>query len=425
MNNKIIGCLLLMTTALNAVAQSGTSSPYSQYGLGILTDPSQGGNRGMNGVGIGLRHGKQINTLNPASYAVVDSMTMLFDMGLSGQLTHFKEGGTRVNAQNGNFEYAVGAFRATKGVGVSFGLLPLTNVGYDYTSSQTLTEFNTVIPTSYKGSGGLHQAFVGAGWQVLPHLSVGANVGYMWGTLTRSVTTTATTTVNAIGKVYSATVANYKVDLGAQWEQPLNKQDVLSLGAIVGIGHHLNADAGLTTQVGNGTPTVETIENALALPMSYGVGLSFNHARSLTVALDGQYQKWGALQFPQENSQGQYVLTDGLLKDRVKVTAGVEWLPNPNQAIQSSSKLYRRIYYRAGLGYATPYYNINGQSGPKEISASVGLGIPMFGWMSRSFLNISGQWAHTAAPGLITENIFRLNIGITFNERWFAKWKVE
>jgi hypothetical protein len=26
---------------------------------------------------------------------------------------------------------------------------------------------------------------------------------------------------------------------------------------------------------------------------------------------------------------------------------------------------------------------------------------------------------------MITENTFRINIGMTFNERWFAKWKVE
>jgi len=26
---------------------------------------------------------------------------------------------------------------------------------------------------------------------------------------------------------------------------------------------------------------------------------------------------------------------------------------------------------------------------------------------------------------LITENSFRINIGLTFNERWFAKWKVD
>ena len=43
----------------------------------------------------------------------------------------------------------------------------------------------------------------------------------------------------------------------------------------------------------------------------------------------------------------------------------------------------------------------------------------------RSFLNISGQWVNQTAKDLIDANTFRINIGITFNERWFAKWKVE
>ena len=42
-----------------------------------------------------------------------------------------------------------------------------------------------------------------------------------------------------------------------------------------------------------------------------------------------------------------------------------------------------------------------------------------------TFLNISGQWVHTSAKDLITENTFRINVGITFNEQWFKKWKVK
>ena len=74
----------------------------------------------------------------------------------------------------------------------------------------------------------------------------------------------------------------------------------------------------------------------------------------------------------------------------------------------------------------TPYYKINGQDGPKEWSASLGLGLPiMNSWNNRSQLNISAQWVRQEAKGFIRENTFRINVGLTFNERWFAKWKVE
>ena len=56
---------------------------------------------------------------------------------------------------------------------------------------------------------------------------------------------------------------------------------------------------------------------------------------------------------------------------------------------------------------------------------SLGLGIPIQNVHNgRSLLNISGQWQRSSAQDLITENTFRVNIGITFNEAWFKKWKV-
>ena len=48
-------------------AQSGTNSPYSQYGLGQMAEQSSGFNRGMNGLGLGFREHNQVNYLNPAS----------------------------------------------------------------------------------------------------------------------------------------------------------------------------------------------------------------------------------------------------------------------------------------------------------------------------------------------------------------------
>jgi hypothetical protein len=45
--------------------------------------------------------------------------------------------------------------------------------------------------------------------------------------------------------------------------------------------------------------------------------------------------------------------------------------------------------------------------------------------LGRSTLNVSGQWARRSATNYILDNTFRVTIGFTFNERWFAKWKVD
>jgi len=421
MNKQIIVAAFAFLSALNVQAQSGTNSPYSQYGLGILSDQSQGFSRGMNGVGLALRKGNVVNTLNPASYSAVDSLTMIFDVALSGQITNFKEGNRRLNVKNADFEYAVGSFRLMPKVGASFGVLPYSNIGYDYSTTQTLNESLGSVPIEMKGSGGLHQAFVGLGWKVFRSLSVGANVAYLWGTFDRSVTSGSTTYVEDFSKSFTANVNSYLITLGAQWEHPLTLKDNLLVGVTVGLGHKLHSDVA----VSDGDSTVFSAEKGFELPMTYGLGLGWTHSKKLFVGLDFTMQKWGSVEFPgtvQQGSKKVYALRKDILKDRFGVNAGIDYVPDP----ASRRSFINRVHYRFGAGYATPYYNINGNDGPKELSVSAGFGIPLQNaYNNRSVLNISAQWARTSAKDLITENTFRINLGLTFNERWFAKWKVD
>ena len=246
MNKRTLSSLLAVCLAVSAMgqsgSQSGTISPYSQYGLGVLADQSLSFNRGMGGTGLAMRGGTMVNPLNPASYSAVDSLTMLFDAGLSLQLTNFSESGTSVNGRNADFDYAVGLFRMYKHLGVSFGLLPFSDVGYSYSSSSYLNNTIGSIKETYTGTGGFHQAFVGAGWNPVKPLSIGFNFAYLWGKYNRSVSSTATTTVNSLSKSYKASVSSYNLTLGMQWQQPLNRKDRLTLGATWGLGHKLGAD---------------------------------------------------------------------------------------------------------------------------------------------------------------------------------------
>jgi hypothetical protein len=109
-------------------------------------------------------------------------------------------------------------------------------------------------------------------------------------------------------------------------------------------------------------------------------------------------------------------MTNNYYCDRHKVAVGADWIPNP-----LSRKYLNQVHYRIGASYATPYYKIKGSDGPNELTLSAGFGLPV----SRSMVHISGQWVRSKATGFVTENTFRINIGLTFNERWFAKWKVD
>lgn len=428
MKRTVICSIALGFVSVAAMAQSGTNSPYSQYGIGILSDQSQGFNRGMNGLALGLRYGNQVNSLNPASYSAIDSLSMIFDVGLSGQITNFKEGNISRNAKNADFEYAVAAFRAFPKVGISVGLIPYTNIGYNYANSSRVGTSETTTTETHSGSGGIHQAYIGVGWNVFGGLSVGANFSYLWGSYDKTVSISSSDSyVNTMQRTYSANVSNYKLDFGLQWQQKVAKADWLTLGATVGIGHKLNADPQVTTttsnsQTGVSSDSTFTVDNGLAVPMIYGVGLAWTHSDRLTIGVDYTLQQWGSVDIPETDAAtGDYVLRSGLLKDRHKFTLGGEWVPNP-----TSLRFFDRVRYRIGASYATPYIKINGMDGPKEYSVSAGFGIPITNsWENRSFLNISGQWVRSESKAFVTENMFRINIGITFNERWFMKWKVE
>lgn len=416
----------MAATVNGAWAQGGTNSPYSQFGIGALSDQSQSMSRGMNGVGYGLRQGNIVNTLNPASYSGVDSLTMLFDMGVSGQFTHYEEGKLKRNASLASFEYVVGSFRAWKNVGVSFGLLPYSSVGYEYSTSSRDQNLGQ-LTESFTGSGGLHEVFLGFGWRLLKPLSIGVNAGYLWGSIDRSVLPDADATANSLRKNYSTSVSNYKLDIGAQWVQPIGRFDRLTLGAVVGLGHNLKNDAEMTivstNQLSNSSDTTALkLTDAFELPMSFGVGAAYQHAGKLTLAADFTLDKWGDVKFPTFTGN-EYKLQSGLLKDRMKINVGLDWLPNPSQM---GGRFLEHVHYRLGAGYATPYYYINGKEGPKELSVSAGFGIPIVNMHNnRSVLNISGQWVRSSATDFLTENYFRINIGVTFNERWFMKWKVD
>ena len=269
--NILAFCLSILATA--AFAQSGTNSPYSQYGLGVLTDQGNSYNRGMNGVGLGLRESNQINYINPASYSSIDSLTFVFDVGMSLQITNFKEGNVKKNAKNADFEYAVGGFRLMPKVGLAFGIIPFTNIGYNDQSTGTVNRDDisgtTTYTNTYSGEGGLHEAFVGLGWQPVKGVSLGVNGGYLWGNCTRTVSNAYSDSyVNTLSKTMSFDVTNYKVNFGVQLSRNLSAKDLLTLGATYSIGHKLNADPTLDIVSTNhmSLPSVWLTHTTTALP---------------------------------------------------------------------------------------------------------------------------------------------------------------
>lgn len=433
--HKYMASAVLAVMPLCALAQTnGSNSPYSRYGLGLLSDGGNAFNKGMSGTAYGMRYGAELNTKNPASYAAIDSLSMLFDFGVSLQNGNFSQQGVKTNAKNTSIDYVTAGLRMAPRLGLSIGLVPFSTIGYESSYTQNISGSNLTPrtqTTTYSGDGGLHEVYVGIGWAPVKPLSVGFNAGYLWGDLTHtSVMTPSEGYSNR--QMYNADIRTYKFDVGVQYEQRLNKKNSLTLGLVYGLGHDINRSAYYYNQSLNSSSLVVSgdtavCRNAYQLPHTVGVGLTWTYKKSLRLGADYTFQKWSSVKsltvVRVAGNKPEYQAQKGYFSDMHKVSLGVEYIPN-----DGGVRWRQHVRYRAGLAFSTPYIKVDGQDGPKDFQASLGVALPIVNrYNNRTFINFSAQYEQVTPKisGMVKERYLRLSIGLTFNERWFMKWKAE
>ena len=355
-SKKALVSALCLAASAGMWAQSSTNSPYTRYGLGDTFDYIFANNAAMGGVGYALRTSQHINPMNPASYTAVDSLSFMFDTGMTLKSSNYQEGNYKSNAKNSSFDYLAMQFR----------LHP--RIDYQTTAS----------------------------------LSNGGDQSIIYN---------------------KVDVSSYNLNFGLQYTRQLDKGHELTVGLAYGLGHVLNVTDTHGTQVTDGSTyssvNEQSTENAYGIPHTFGAGLAWKYKNNLTVEADYTLQKWEGVK---------YGNSTGLYKNRSKIALGAEWLPK-----EFGRSYLARIKYRAGAYYSTPYVTTPSADpygawtdGPKEYGVSVGLGLPLNLYQRNSVLSITGQYVRVSpsASGLLSENRFVLKIGLTFNERWFMKWRV-
>ena len=413
---KSLTILFATLLTLPVVAENGLNSPYTRFGFGQLSSMETGTSKGMGGTGIGVRNNNQINLLNPASYAAVDTLTFLLDVGMSVGNTNFSEGQSKdrvaMNSGSATFDYLAMQFRIVPRLGMTIGLTPFSNIGYNF--SQTITkdyddESQLTATNRYNGVGGLRQVTAGLGYMPFKGLSIGANISYVYGEIYHYVYNQySDANITSRTRMYRCDVSTYNADFGIQYQGIINKNK-FTIGATYQPGHSIDDEAYVIETI-SANDTIG--RSTLSMPSTYGAGISYTYDDRLTIAADYSLQRYGDVTF--FGAKG---------ADRHRASVGMEYIPE-----HLTRKLFRRARYRAGLHYATAHYTVDGKRGPTEYGATVGIGLPIMNrWNGKSVINISGQYIHVhpSAPGMITENSLRLNIGISINETWFNKWKVQ
>lgn len=405
-----VSCLLGF---LPVKAQTGVNSPYSRYGLGLLSDQSTGITKSMGGIGAGFRYPNTLNMKNPASYSTVDTLTFIADLGFALQNGNFNENGVRVNAHNAYIDHLAMQFRILPKVGMTVGFMPYANVGYGFSETELVRrdEDGEITATNtYSGAGGVRQFMGGLGWRPTRWLSIGANASYLSGDINHYIKNTySSTEVQSREKTYNAEMSAFKFDFGLQGTIPMNDKSLV-LGVSFTPAQKLASDTYVTDTHSVSDTTV--IADAFSLPELMSAGFTYKWKKGM-IGADVSYQTWSKASFFGEKTGC----------DRISAAAGFMFLPD-----ETNRNVLKRTAYQFGVNFAQPYIKVGNRNGPMQFGVSAGFSVPFnSSYNSMSYFHLSGEFVRVQpmAKGMIAENYMRINIAVTFMERWFMKLRVD
>lgn len=406
--------LLILVASISLYAQNNTNSPYTLYGYGDISENYSGEQRAMGGVSIASRSKTSINTVNPASYSAVDSMTFMFDMGVSVLGSRYTYGNLSNSKINGNLEYLTMQFPLAKNMGFSMGFLPYSFTGFNYSLNDTLPLAaypDTVVGTkSYNGLGGISQVYAGISIKLFRRLSLGVNGYYMFGNnMSTRVITFNTTGFTSGYQKDSIKVGSFRMRYGLQYEMPLAKGKELTLGAYYEQKQKLNATYSESTgSVADQHTPYEKVHSEFELPQTFGLGVNFNSNNKLILGADYSYQQWADVK---------YMGVKDTLNNRMRLAIGAEYIPN-----YRSRKYFDRVTYRLGLNMSDAYYKVNGQVQPKNFGIAFGLGLPLRS--VKSVVNATVEYGKVGSTTLLREDYVKFTLNAVINENWFFKRKL-
>lgn len=422
----IVTALVLLSFVLKAqdINSSSTSSPYSRYGIGTLNGYSLGRSAAMGGIGIGSRYGLQINTGNPASYTAIDSMTFLMEFGLESRHTKYESADKKNGSNEVNFNYMAFSIPLNKWWAAAFGILPLSEKGYNIEAVTETT--NGTTSTAINGTGTLSKVFFGNAFNLGKNLSVGVNTWYLFGSILDNYYLYFPYDASAYDYLLEnkLTVHNFGLSAGLQYSWKTKNKNSWTLGAVfepkqsISSKYVIHEERVLFRNSSSSSPIVDTLShienvgNGLTLPLSYGGGFTYTYKNKIIFGADLYHQQW---------SNASYLgTTSPYLTSSTRYSSGFEITPNPF----SIRNYWSRAQYRIGGFYENSYLMINGQQ-VNSYGLTMGLGIPFT--RSLSTLNISAELGRlgTTQNNLIRESYAKFTLHLLLHDRWFIKRKFD
>ncbi len=439
--------ILLFASINIGFAQNFTQSPYSKLGIG---EPFFQGFAQQMGLGYqsqAYRDQLSFAISNPASYSALQKTSYQF--GAFANTGKIADNTISQNVYNASLAYLSMAFQINKKKdwGVAFGILPYSSTGY--TIKNDIDSSFGRFSEYYEGKGGVTRAFVGTGKKVGRALSLGLNTSYLFGKKEIGEALVYDNTTPYVS--YRNSVTNYLGGFhfqgGAQlvldsfnmktWGARLFKR--LKMQHIVGVTYeaqgNLNSSSDyFTRSVFNGQNsgfTKDTIllttdvQGDVTLPSSlaFGYMLQPNDNRW---RLGFEYRMINAASFSSSLSQDKLI-------NYQRWSLGGSFIPAKDMSAKGN--FLSRTEYRMGIhggntGILIKDTEIN------EIGINLGFGFPLrvrtvneeFRYefvYSRLNLNFEYIQKGTLNNNLIKENYLRLTVGVSLNDKWFNRRKIE
>ncbi|MCR4659565.1 MAG: hypothetical protein K5650_04630 [Bacteroidales bacterium] len=442
--NYIKKILLLVTvvfTALQVTAQSGSNTPFSQYGIGLGSQPyNMPLTARLGGVAITRAGNNFVNPFNPASYASVQPQSFVFDMAFSVQTASLSDASARLTDFSTQLAYIAFAMPVTKWWKIGGGIMPYSNTDYESVSSD-VDPVGGPVKTRYYGSGSVSEAFIGSAFNIIGgdnpdslSLQAGFNIKLLTGSQQRAISyeqlDAATTYKMSSRKIKDTRVRNLEADAGVQLRLPLGGNRVLGAGLTFapGIKQNIDEEAVIYTYFSESSTLGDTVfplrgqsgqfVSTIEIPTTVGLGLSLESGRWL-LAADAVTAPWSGVKYTEgaplsifgQNSlryaaYGRYALAAELKGDR------------------NAANYLSRISWSAGVHYEHGKIAMTTASADlslDEWGCGFGATLPMR--KGRSLLTISVAYSHLGSTNVLLQESLTFGIALSSCETWFVKRK--
>ena len=406
---KIVISIFILITGIS-LAQDGTISPYSFYGIGALKFKGTAENRSMAGISI-YSDSIHLSMQNPAG--VADLRLVNYSVAGSHKYVTQKTSDESRKASTTSMDYlAIGIPLGNMGVG--FGLVPYTAVGY------SLKSIDGSVTSEYSGFGGLNKAFLSFGYKVTSDFNLGVEVNYNFGNIENTTISSEEGIQYATREINRSDLLGFNFIFGASYKTMISED--LQLSSAISYHPETNfnsendrkiATVLLTSGGGTGVVIEEDIpveDTDLTFPSQLTFGLGIGKPKHWFLGAEYSAQKTSNF------TNRTFEISDVEFKNASKYRVGGFYIPNYN-AIDS---YWKRVVYRAGIRLEESGLNINGQD-INEFGISFGVGLPVGRLFSNVNLGIEIGKRGTKDFGLVQENFFNTFLSLSLNDKWFEK----